>query len=76
MGMEKRPRTSKDEALRKLKAVCDGKWRATEPAVSTAEKRKWAPKSSSIVESGEEGTSRPSKRVKLEVTGPMEGEEE
>ncbi len=54
-------RTLKDEALRKLKAVCDGKLRATGPTVSTVEKRKWAPKLSSIVESGEEGTSRPSK---------------
>ncbi len=73
---EERPRTSKNEALRKLKVVHDGKQRATGPAVSTAEKRKRMPKLSSIVESSEEGTSGPSKRVKLEVMGPMEGEEE
>ncbi len=60
-GDGEKARTSKDEALRKLKAVCDGKLRATGPTVSTVEKRKWAPKLSSIVESGEEGTSRPSK---------------
>lgn len=75
-NMEERPRTSKDEALRKLKAVHDGKWRVMGPTVSTAEKRKQAPKSSSIVESGEEGTSGSSKWVKLEVMGPVEGEEE
>ncbi len=50
---EGRPGTSKDEALRKLKVVHDGKWKVMGPAVSTAEKRKWVPKSSSVVESGE-----------------------
>ncbi len=72
-----RPSTSKKEALKKLKEVCDEKWRAMGPAVSTVEnKRKWALKSSSVVESGEEGTSGLSKQVKLDVTGPAEDEEE
>lgn len=72
-----RPSTSKKEALKKLKEICDGKRRATGLTMSTVEnKRKWALKSSSVVESGKEGTSGPSKQVKLEVTGPMEGEEE
>ncbi len=69
---------SKAVALQRLGEKREGKWRGMDSAVSTAEgrKRKHMTKSVSVVESGEEGTSGPSKRVKLEVAGPMEGEEE
>ncbi len=73
-----KPGISKERALQKLKEVHNGKQRVTAPAVTTVEtnKRKQAPKSSSVVESREEGTSGPSKWVKLEVMGPAQGEEE
>ncbi len=56
---------------------CDGKWRAMESGVSPMEgrKRKQMTKSVSIVESGEEGVASFSKRVKLEVVRPAEGED-
>ncbi len=38
-------------------------------------KRKQMTKSASVVESGEEGVASSSKRVKLEVVGPAEGED-
>ncbi|KAK0439307.1 hypothetical protein EV421DRAFT_1905969 [Armillaria borealis] len=65
---------AKKKALKKLKEIRDGKQRATAPV---GPKRKWAPKSASVVEESD-GESRPgpSKRVKTEVSGPMEGEEE
>ncbi len=49
-----------------------------EPRVSPMEgrKRKWVTKSASVVESVEEGgVASSSKRVKLEVAGPTEGED-
>ncbi len=71
------------EALREqvhqyLKEKHDGKWRATESGVSPTEgrKRKQMTKSASVVESREEGVAGSSKRVKLEVAGPTEGEDE
>ncbi|SJL12780.1 uncharacterized protein ARMOST_16211 [Armillaria ostoyae] len=70
---------SKAKALQKLREKRDGKRKATAPAVSTMEKnkkRKWATKSTSIVESKAEEVPGPSKRVKTEVSGPVEGEEE
>ncbi len=39
-------------------------------------KRKRATQSASMVDSGEEGVAGSSKRVKLEITGPTEGEDE
>ncbi|SJL06598.1 uncharacterized protein ARMOST_09940 [Armillaria ostoyae] len=70
---------SKAKALQKLREKQDGKWKAMAPAVSTAEKnkkRKQATKSTSIVESEAEEVPGPSKRVKMEVSGPVEDEEE
>ncbi|SJL05179.1 uncharacterized protein ARMOST_08547 [Armillaria ostoyae] len=70
---------SKAKALQKLREKQDGKRKATAPTVSTAEKnkkRKRATKSVSIVESEAEEVPGPSKRVKAEVSGPTEGEEE
>ncbi|PBK71763.1 hypothetical protein ARMSODRAFT_1016753 [Armillaria solidipes] len=70
---------SKAKALQKLREKQDGKRKATAPAVSTAEKnkkRKRATKSASVVESEAEEVPGPSKRVKAEVSGPAEGEEE
>ncbi|KAK0421504.1 hypothetical protein EV421DRAFT_1917343, partial [Armillaria borealis] len=65
---------AKKKALKKLKEIHDGKQRATAPM---GPKRKRAPKSTSVVEESD-GESRPgpSKRVKTEVSGPVEGEEE
>ncbi|SJL00111.1 uncharacterized protein ARMOST_03423 [Armillaria ostoyae] len=64
----------KEKALKKLKEVRDGKQKATAPA---GPKRKCATKSASVVEESD-GESRPGprKRVKVEVLGPVEGEEE
>ncbi|SJL00829.1 uncharacterized protein ARMOST_04143 [Armillaria ostoyae] len=70
---------SEAKALQKLREKRDSKRKATVPAVSTAEKnkkRKRATKSASVVESGTEEVPGPSKRVKAEVSGPAEGEEE
>ncbi len=69
---------SKAHALQQLKEKCEGKQRATDSMVSTVEvrKRKWLTKSVSVVDSREEGVAGPSKRVKLEVMGPTEGEDE
>ncbi|KAK0447961.1 hypothetical protein EV421DRAFT_1900618 [Armillaria borealis] len=65
---------TKKKALKKLKEIRDGKRRVTAPI---GPKRKWAPKSTSVVEESD-GESRPgpSKRVKMEILGPTEGEEE
>ncbi|KAK0455152.1 hypothetical protein EV421DRAFT_1730171 [Armillaria borealis] len=65
---------AKKKTLKKLKEICDGKQRVMVPV---RPKRKWAPKSTSVVEESD-GESRPgpSKRVKTEVSGSMEGEEE
>ncbi|KAK0449947.1 hypothetical protein EV421DRAFT_1732176 [Armillaria borealis] len=69
----------KKKALKKLKKIWDRKWKATVPAVTTVEKnkkRKQVAKSASVMESEVEEIPGPSKRVKMEVSGPMEGEEE
>ncbi|PBK73733.1 hypothetical protein ARMSODRAFT_1015263 [Armillaria solidipes] len=70
---------SKVKALQNLREKQDGKQKVMAPAVSTMEKnkkRKWATKSMSVVESKAEEVPGPSKRVKAEVSGPTEGEEE
>ncbi len=69
---------SKVQAHQYLKEKHEGKRKAIEPAVSPMEgrKRKRGIKSASVVESGEEGVVSTSKRVKLEVAGPTEGEDE
>ncbi|KAK0431140.1 hypothetical protein EV421DRAFT_1912170 [Armillaria borealis] len=65
---------SKEKALKKLKEIRDGKWKATVP---TGPKRKWATKSTSVVEESDgENRPDPSKRVKVEISGPAEGEDE
>ena len=68
---------SKVQAHQYLKEKREGKQRATEPGVSPMEgrKRKWGVKSASVVESREEGVASTSKRVKLEIAGPAEGED-
>ncbi len=71
------PKVLKAQACQYLKEKCKGKRRATEPGMSPSEerKRKWMMKSASVVESREEGVASFSKRVKLEVMGPTEGED-
>ncbi len=68
---------SKVQAHQYLKEKCEEKWRATEPGMSPMEgrKRKQVPKSVSVVESRKERVAGSSKRVKLEVAGPAEGED-
>ncbi|KAK0437056.1 hypothetical protein EV421DRAFT_1978720 [Armillaria borealis] len=64
---------AKKKALKKLKEIRDGKRKATAPV---GPKRKRAPKSASVVEESEGGSKPgPSKRVKMEISGPAEGEE-
>ncbi len=69
---------SRVQARQYLREKRDGKWRVVEPRVSSTEgrKRKRVTKSVSMVDSGEEGVAGSSKRVKLEITGPAEGEDE
>ncbi|SJL07241.1 uncharacterized protein ARMOST_10584 [Armillaria ostoyae] len=76
---EEMSESSKENALKKLKEIWDRKQKVMAPAVSTVEKnkkRKRATKSASVVESEAEEVPGPSKRVKMEVSGPVEGEEE
>ncbi len=71
--------SSKQEALRKMKDVRDGKRRVTAPAGSAGKKsrkRKRVTKSASVVESDGNVRQGPSKRANTEVSGPTEGEEE
>ncbi len=70
------PGTLKEEALKKLKEICDGKRRVTDSMVSTADgNKKWKQptKSASVVEESRE---EPSKKAKVESAGPAENEEE
>ncbi|PBK71787.1 hypothetical protein ARMSODRAFT_973361 [Armillaria solidipes] len=65
---------SKEKALKRLKEKQDSKWKATVPA---GPKRKHATKSSSMVaDSDKEGMPGPSKKMRTEISGPAEGEEE
>ncbi len=69
---------SKVHALQQLKEKHEGKQRVMESAGSTVEvrKRKQPTKSASVVDSREEGVAGTSKKVKLEVTGPVESKDE
>ncbi|SJL16827.1 uncharacterized protein ARMOST_20356 [Armillaria ostoyae] len=74
---------TKEKALQKLREKCDRKQKASESAVSTVggggggKKQKCPMESSSVVaESKEEGVPGPSKKMKVEVTGPAENEKE
>lgn len=71
-------KTLKTQVHQLLKEKHERKWRAIEPMVSPAErrKRKQMMKSVSVVENREEGVASSSEKVKLEVTGPTEGENE
>ncbi len=72
--------SSKQEALKKMKDIQDGKRRVMVPAGSAGEKnrkRKQATKSASVVEESDGGVRQgPSKRANVEVLRPAEGEEE
>ncbi|PBK67352.1 hypothetical protein ARMSODRAFT_1020832 [Armillaria solidipes] len=76
---EEMSESSKEKALKKLKEIWDGKRKAMAPTVSTTEKdkkRKRVTQSMSVVESEVEEIPGPSKRVKTEISGPVEGEKE